>query len=265
MTTESKYRLIAAAATLVLCALFVVWLVVTRLGYGNIAAENWPPKPDTTAVLLADEYMEVEMLPPVEAGGGSELEEGASAPAPEAQDLTNEGTPAEAPAPVITSTQPSPVKVKPVETPPKPTGPSQAEIEAQKARERREKEARDEAANRVKFGPTAGAKGSGDGTQGTGDGNSSQKSSYAGSGSGSVGGRGISVGRGVTSSVPGTVTVRISVSPEGKVISAELGTPTTIADPTVRQKCISLAKSAKIAADPSKTSPENGRITFIFK
>lgn len=262
INAERKYRFIAAAVTFLLFMGVSVWLVVARLGFSSADGSQWPPVADTTAVLLADEYIEVEMLPPVP-GGGSEPDDGASAPPPEAHDFTDAGQPAEQTAPVVTSPLPSPVteKPRPVE---KPVGPSQAELEA-RAREKRQKEASEEAANRMKFGKTQSATGSGDGANGSGSGNSNQKGSYTGSGSGTVGGRGVSVAGGIPCASPGKVTVRIYATPAGKVTNAEIVQPTTIADPSVREKCLQRARAAKVTPAPDKTAEERGTITFNFK
>lgn len=242
----------------------MLWLLLTQLSFSAADGVKWPPEADTTAILLADEYVEVEMIPPVDAGGGSELEEGATPPTPLANDLINAGTPAESPAPLLTSTLPSPVQVKPSE-PVKPSGPSQAEIDAAKARERAEKEAKDAAANRVKFGQTPGATGSGDGLSGSGSGTSSSKSSHYGSGSGNVGGRGISVSTKISAATPGNVYVSIRVSADGKVVHAEINPgKTKMSDPAVREKCLAAARAAKIGKS-DKGTEEAGYINFIFK
>ncbi len=260
---ERKYRFIAAAVTFLLFVGVSVWLVVARLSFSPADGSQWPPVADTTAVLLADEYIEVEMLPPAP-GGGSVPDDGASAPPPEANDFTDAGQPAEQPAPVVTSPLPSPVKEKPQQVE-KPTGPSQAELEEARAREKRQKEASEEAANRMKFGKTQGATGSGDGASGSGAGNSTQKGSYTGSGSGTVGGRGVAVAGGIPCASPGKVTVRIYAAPDGRVTKAEIVQPTTIADPAVREKCLQRARAAKVTPAPDKTAEERGTITFNFK
>ena len=79
-----------------------------------------------------------------------------------------------------------------------------------------------------------------------------------------MGGRGVSVAGNISCPTPGTVTVRITVTPEGKVTDAEIIQPTTISDQTVRAQCLTRARAAKVAPAPNKTAPETGRITFTF-
>lgn len=265
MTKENKYRLIAALVSLLSFVAVVVWLVVTRLTFSPSEGTEWPPV-DGDELLLADEYVEIEIeeIPVVpSAGGDSQPNEGAAPPPPDAQDIVDAGKPGDEITPIVTSPEPSTLQSAPRE-PRKPTGPSQAELEAQ-AREKRQKDASAEANNRVKFGTTPAATGSGDGTSATGSGASQQKGSYSGSGSGSVNGRGVSVSGGISCNSPGTVTVRISVDPSGKVTTAEIIQPTTIADSNVREKCRQRALAAKVTPAPDKTTVERGRITFIFK
>lgn len=263
MTKEKKYRLIAALATLLLFVAVMVWLFMMRLGFSAPDGMEWPPA-DTTGLLMADEYVEIEPepVPPV-AGGDSRPDEGSTPPPPDAQDVVDAGVPAEEVTPVVSSPQPSPVKVTP-KTPEKPTGPTQAEIEA-KAREQRQKDASAEANNRMKFGKTPGATGTGESAAGSGSGNSQQKGTYSGSGSGNVNGRGVSVSGGIACPVPGKVTVRIWANPAGKVTKAEIIYPTTISDPSVREKCLQRARAAKVTPSTDRTEDERGTITFIFK
>lgn len=262
MTAEKKYRVIAAAVTFLLLVAVSAWLALTRLGYSPADGSVWPPQPDTTAILMAEEYVEVEMLPPVP-GGGSDIDDGASAPPPDANDIIDAGAPAEQTTPLARSPLPSEHKEKPRQTT-KPTGPTKEEIEV-RAREKRQKEATAEANNRVKFGRTPGATGEGDGTSGSGPGSSDMKGSYSGSGSGTVGGRGVAVSGNISCPNPGKVTVRIYADPQGRVTKAEIIQPTTIADPAVREKCLQRARSAKVSPAPEKTGEERGTITFNFK
>lgn len=263
MDTHNKYRLISAAFTALLAAAAIIALLLVHLSFSGSGFAEWPPV-DSTEIMLAEEFVEVEMPPVVPTqGGGSQPDDGATPPPPDANDLRNAGATAEEVTPPITSDQPSTV-VEKKRIPEKATGPSQEELD-RRAEEKRQKEASEEIKNRMKFGTTAAAEGSGEGDTGSGKGNSTSRGSFKGSGSGSVGGRGVSVAGGISCPMPGTVTVRITVSPEGKVVgNPEIIQPTTISDPTVRAHCITRARAARVAPAPDKTADETGRITFTF-
>lgn len=266
MSDNRKYRLIAFAVALVVFAGVMAWLLLTHLSYRPADGSTWPPVQDTTALLLADEYVEIEPLMPVRDSGG-DPDDGASAPDPDALDIENAGQQAEEVAPLTTSHVESPVKVKPRE-PQKPAGPSKEEL-AERERQKREKEASEEAKNRVgKLGKIAGATGNGSGSVGTGSGASDSRGRLRGNASGSgLGGRGVSVNAdGIDCPNPGKVTVKIWVNPDGAVTRAELVTgSTTITDATVRAQCLSRAKAAKVSAKADAPAEQYGTVTFTFK
>lgn len=266
MTESVKHRIIALVLTAIVFVAALLWLILTRLSYDSLLGVEYDKIDDSTPLLLAEEYVEVEMIePPMMEGGGDEIDEGASAPPAETHDVVNQGTPAPAPTPIVTSPQPSPVPIRQVEKPMTPTGPSQSEIEAKKAKEKKQQEASEKINSRVSFGNTPGATGTGDGTSGAGSGNSSEKRSYTGVVSGAVGGRGVTVSDKIVSKVPGKVVVRINVAPDGHVKSADIvATGTTIGAEDVRNKCKVAALNGKVGKS-DKNSDESGRITFTFK
>lgn len=264
MNSSAKYRMIALVVTALLFAAMIAWLLLTRLSYDAMfASRQHELSADSAALLLADEYVEVEMIPPIEQGGGPSEDDGASAPPAVSHDLVDAGRPAEAAPEITSSTQPSPVNVKPAEDK-KPTGPSKSELEKEKEKARQQADASEQIHGKVVFGKTPGATGTGDGTTGEGSG-SGDKSSYVGTGSGTVGGRGISVATKIVSHKPGNVAVRIRVSSEGKVLSADIiPGKSTVADPSVREKCRVAALNARIGKGTTEKE-EFGTITFIFK
>lgn len=250
--------------TFIVFAAALLWLILTHLSFNLDEAVEWPPKPDGE-LLLADEYIEVEMIPPVEEGGGTVDDDGASAPPAVAVDQVDQGAPAPAPSQIVTSTQPSPVTAPPVTETPKPPGPLKEEIEAQKAREKAQKDATEKIHSQVTFGKTPGATGTGDGLSGSGAGDSNQPSNHVGSGSGNAGGRGIRVNGSIVSSKPGVVYVDIRVDPSGNVVYAAINPgKSNLADPAVREKCLAAARSAK-AGKSDKSTEDSGYIRFIFK
>ena len=263
MDSLKRYRIVSAVITLLLAVAAIMTLLMVRLGFSAAAFDQWPPA-DSTEILFAEEFVEVEMPPIVtNRGGGADPADGATPPPPDSNDLRDAGKAADEVTPLVTSDQPSTVVEKKRVTE-KPTGPSQEELD-RRAEEKRMKEAADEAKNRIKFGKTPAAEGTGDGETGAGEGSGHSRGRHKGSGSGNVGGRGVSVAGGISCPTPGTVTVRITVNPEGRVTNAEIIQPTDISDQTVRAQCITRARAAKVAPAPDKTSDETGKITFKFK
>ena len=261
-----KYRIIALVTTTVIFAVAVALLFLVRLSFIPSDGSQWPPVVDSTQLLFADEYVEIEPLVPVPNTGGRP-DDGASAPDPNANDLINSGKTAEEVSQLATSTVESPVKVKQNEqqTPPGPTEEELAEME----RQRREKEAAEEVKNRIgKLGKIPGAKGSGDGSVGEGTGESTSRGSLRGSAGGSgLGGRGVSVSvDGINCSKPGKVTIKIWVNRQGVVTRAELvPSTTTITETSVRAACLERARVAKVSPKTDAPEEQTGTITFNFK
>lgn len=265
VSIDNKYRYVSALLTIIVFAVALLWLLLTRLSFNLDDSVEWPPKPDGVELLLADEFVEVEMIPPIVQGGGSIEDDGAAPLPPPATDLVNQGEAAPVPAQVVTSTQESPVTAPPVVETPTTTGPSKEEIEAEKAKEKAQKDAADKIQSQVTFREIPGATGTGDGVSGTGGGNSNKPSGHSGTGSGSAGGRGINVSKEIPSSGPGIVYVDIRVDSSGKVVYAAINPEkSTLADPAVREKCLAATRRAK-AGPSSKSTEDSGYIRFIFK
>lgn len=265
MTDQQRNRIIAALVTILVGVALGLMLWLVRLSAASRSDAVWPPQ-DSSELLLAGEFVEVEaLLPPPESGGSSDPDDGATPPPPDAHDMVNSGTPAPETTPVITSNQPSTVTEKPRQ-PQQPTGPSQAEIEARQ-REQRQKEASDEAKNRVQFGKTPAADGTGSGTTGTGAGESTSKGSHKGSVGNGLSGRTVTVSTTPTSTIPGRVVVRIKVDRTGRQTTAPtiVAAQTTIADAAVRQACLAAASKAKVSAREDAEAEQSGTITFNFK
>ena len=266
MTESTKYRIIAIAVTLAVLAIGIVGLIFVRLSFCPADGSQWPPVVDSTQLLFADEYVEIEPLVPVPNTGGRP-DDGASAPNPDANDLYNAGTPADEVSQLTSSTVESPVKVTPKEHQ-APTGPSEEEL-AEQERQRREKEAAEEVKNRVgKLGKIAGAKGDGEGSVGEGTGASTKRGSLRGSAGGyGLGGRGVTVSADdINCPTPGKVTIKIWVNQQGVVTRAEIiPSTTTITDASVRNACLARARAAKVSPKADAPAEQSGTITFNFK
>lgn len=266
MTESSKYRIIAFAVTVAIFAIAIALLFLVRLSFRPADGSQWPPVVDSTQLLFADEYVEIEPLAPVPNTGGRP-DDGASAPNPDANDLYNAGAKAEEVSPLTSSTVESPVKVTPKE-PQAPAGPSAEEL-AEQERQRREQQASEEAKNRVgRIGKIAGAKGDGEGSVGEGTGEATKRGSLRGSAGGyGLGGRGVTVSAdGIDCPNPGKVTVKIWVNKQGVVTKAEIVPgSTTITDGSVRNACLARARAAKVSPKNDAPDEQIGTITFNFK
>lgn len=264
VSIDNKYRYVSALLTIIVFAVALLWLLLTRLSFNLDDLVEWPPKPDGVELLLADEFVEVEMIPPIVQGGGSIEDDGAAPLPPPATDLVNQGEAAPVPAQVVTSTQESPVTAPPVVETPTTTGPSKEEIEAEKAKEKAQKEVAGRL-NSNTFKSTPGATGTGDGVTGSGAGAGEGHSKHKGNGAWEtdVKGRGIRNLRSVESFKPGTITIRISVDPAGKITVTNVDPGATV-DSDTREKCVEAVRNA--TADPSnKSTDDTGVIRFIFK
>lgn len=263
MTLQKKYRLISLATTLLIAVAATVFTIFYRLGFSVPEGMEWPPA-DTSGVLMADEYVEIEPLPPLplkSATGGDE--DGSMAPPPpDAQDITNSGPAAEEIPAVTTSKRPSPVKAT-ERHPEKPTGPTEEELAAQAAA-KRQAEASAEARNRMKFGTGGNGQSTGSGTEGEGTGMSKGRS--RGSGRGSLGGRKVSVTGNVDCQHGGTVTVSIVVDPAGKIVEARaVSAKSTIKEPAVLRACERDALQSRAEKAPAGvTENQTGSIVYRF-
>lgn len=262
MDNQKKYRLIAGAVAVLLFAGMLLWLIFTRLSFVPPDGSEWPPAPDTTAVLLADEYVEVMPVLPDAPGGGED--EGAEAPPPEALDVVDAGAPADAPAQQVTSPLPSPVKA-PKPKPQEKTGPEKSATPDATAKEAPKPDTKKEAASRWGKGSQKGGEGTGESDKGTGAGSGSSKGKYRGSGSGNLGGRKVSVSTdGIDAPNPGKVVVTITVDPQGKVVEAKLKSGGGYSN-AVTSECLRRARSARVTPKSDAPDRQSGDITFTFK
>lgn len=262
-----KYRIIASAVTLLVAALIILLMLLLRLRFDPSAQKpSWPPVNDSE-LLMADEYVEV-MPQPAVPGGSNNPDDGSAPPPPDAQDLSNQGTPAPEVTPLATQTQPSPAKQTPRQVD-KTTGPSRQEIEAQQTKERREKEATAAAQNAAKiFGNTPASTGTGTGETGSGAGAASSSGRYRGGhGSGNADGRTVTTPKfNVPGSSSGTMKVIVYFDPAGKPLSTPapriVSRTGVCLDSEVSNLC--LAQALRSTLTPKPDAPQQQPVTIIF-
>lgn len=264
-----KSRLIALFFTVVFHALVVVLLLCLYLRYDGVeeADRTWPPV-DSAELLFGGEYVMIGDRPELaqsESTPAPTADNAAELPSPQAEALENAGEPAE-PAPVISSSKPSPMKVEKKPEPEK-TGPTKEELEAQRkaAQAKREQEQRQAIANRV------GANFSGAGQSGKGSAGSPDGNSETGAASGEPGhnlkGRSIAHYERPARGPLGTITIRVTVNRNGAVTSASYasGTGQAATSARTRQNCIAAARASKFSVDQSAPVSQTGTITYRFR
>lgn len=260
---ERRNEMIAGLLTLLLCVVVALIVGHWTLSYSHSAQQTWPPA-DSSELLFEGEYVmagdvpepEVQTSDPAEAGAVEE-------PAVEGLDRVDEGEPAETPAPPVVSEKSSPMQVakpKPVEKP----GPTKAEIEAQKAREKAREETQQKIAGQMKFGSNS-SSGKSAGKSGTTDGNASS-GSLSGAPGYSLSGRSLAYWEMPAKTAPnGTVTVRVVVNQQGKVIEASVASSSgAAASDQVRQACVAAARKSQFSVSLDSPARQSGTITYKF-
>lgn len=261
--SERRARLIAALLTLVVCVLVALVVIFYKLTYQPSAQQTWPPA-DSSELLFEGEYVMAGDIaqPDMAAETPAEAAE-AEEPSSEGLDMTSEGEPAPAPTPPVTSERPSPMKVTPPVQPEK-TGPSKAEIEAQKAKEKAEKETRDKIASQMKFGSST-SSGKSSGKSGSADGNSTT-GSLSGAPGYSLAGRTLAHWELPAKTAPnGSVTVRVVVNQKGAVVEAGVASSSgAAATEAVRNACVAAAKRSRFSVYEDGPARQSGTITYKF-
>ncbi len=232
---DRRRRIKALTATLITVGLILLALLTARLRYNGDEPRVWPPV-DSAELLLAGEYVMAGDIPQPELNDPRPAPEAAEQPAPEADDLTDTGTPAPETAPVVSSEQESPMKTKRKPKPEK-TGPTQAELEEQE-RERKQKEAADRINSRVSFGGTKPGSTQAKGSTGSPDGNASS-GALSGTPGTNLKGRTLSSWEKPAGTQTGTITITVRVNRQGHVIAASYATGTgpVASQPAARRSC----------------------------
>lgn len=257
---NKKPRIIAALLTLLTLLIAILLLNSMSLHYSSADADmrQWPPA-DSSEILFADEFVAAGNIEQTEtADEASPVAE--SAPAHEAFQNENAGITQPKQQELLSSEQPSHISIK--KSTPEPQGPTKAEIEAQE-REKRQKETAKAISQRVNFGGSA-AGGSGNSTPESAEGPGASTTGLANA---SVGGRTLEHWSKPSARNTGSITVRVRVDRQGKVIRADYvsGSGTVASNIAARQSCENAALKSQFSVNYDAPATQTGTITYHFK
>lgn len=261
MDSNRKDRIIAIVGTVAFHAIVLIVLLCAYLEFDPTETREWPPA-DESEILFGGEYVMLGDIPDPSVTTSDEPapQESTDDAASEATDMVDAGSVGE-PAPLITSQQESPAKVKEKARPEK-TGPTKEELAAQE-KARREKEAAERINNRVKFGGS----GSGNGKSGQPDGNAST-GAVKGAPGHNLKGRSVESWGRPSSTLSGTIRIKVVVNKQGKVV----GTPTYVggdgpaaANMNVRNSCIAASRQSQFSVSLDGPATQTGVITWRFE
>lgn len=260
MQNLNKTKLIAIAITALVLVITLALLLATHLHYSSATEREreWPPA-DSSELLFANEFVAMGQVAPVdEPTEASEVAQ--SAPAPEAQHIQEKSAPEAAPEPLVNSQRASSMTVKPAE--PKKAAPTKDQLEAE-ARAKAQKEMSQNISQRVNFGGnTAGGNASG-----TPESAAGTATSTTGMASASVGGRTMEKWSKPTGRATGTITVKVRVDRQGKVVRADYssGTGAVASLAAARQSCEQAAMKSQFSVALDGPAIQTGEITYRFK
>ena len=262
MTPDQKARIISAVSTAIIFVGVILLLLSMYLTYTGDTPRVWPPE-DTSELLLAGEYVMAGDIPEPQHSEPTPAPASASDAAPATEDLTDAGPAGEAPTPVISSKQESPMKVREEPKPEKP-GPTKEELEAQE-KERRQKEAAERISNRVSFGGTQSGKSS-SGTSGSPNGNASS-GALSGMPGTNLKGRTLASWEKPAGTATGTIVVSVRVNRQGKVVGATYasGTGAVASNSAARRSCEQAALRSRFSVDEDAPAEQTGTITYRFE
>lgn len=261
MDSNKKDRIIAIAGTVLFHIIVLMVLLFACLQYDPTETREWPPV-DESEIVFGGEYVMLGDIPDPSVTVSDEPapQESNTDAASEATDMVDEGT-IGVPAPLVTSKQESPAKVKEKEKPEK-TGPTKEELAAQE-KAKKEKEAAEKINNRVKFGGS----GSGNGKAGQTDGNATT-GAVKGAPGHNLKGRTVDHWGRPSSALSGTIRIKVVVNKQGKVI----GTPTYVggegpaaANMSVRNSCIAASRESQFSVSLDGPATQTGVITWRFE
>lgn len=261
MDSDKKDRITAIAGTVAFHVAVLLVLLFAYLQYDPSEIREWPPA-DESEILFGGEYVMLGDIPDPSVTVNDEPapQESVEDAASEATDMADEGSKGD-PAPLLSSRQESPAKIKEKEEPKK-TGPTKEELAAQE-KARREKEAAERINNRVKFGGS----GSGNGKAGQPDGNASV-GAVKGAPGHNLKGRTVDHWGRPSSALSGTIRIRVVVDKRGKVI----GTPSYVggegpaaANMNVRNSCIAASRESQFSVSLDGPATQTGIITWKFE
>lgn len=257
---DRKPRIVALIVTVLVMAVSVGVLLSMSLRYSSAAeaTREWPPV-DSAELLFANEFVAAGEVAPVE-NPTEATPVAESAPALDAHDRTDAGPKADVPAPVVSSDRTSHMTVKKAKEETSAGNQKQETLETARAKAR--KETSQAISKRVNFGGQA-AGGNGESApESSGKGGSTD-----GIASASLGGRSMERWSKPSAKATGTITVRVRVDRQGKVIRADYasGTGAVASNVAARQSCESAALKSQFSVSLDGPAVQVGTITYRFR
>lgn len=271
----NKSRIIAIVGTIIIhvSIFFISFFYSIDNSITELFAEEWPPR-DSSEILFGGEYVMIgdaieTMTEDVENPDQSSSEDADIEPSIEAEDMADNGAIDTPPQPV-TSTEESnmPIKENPTPSTPGPTKePEKTEPNNPPAAQQQDNKS---TMKEVKFNtPGSGSSNNGGNNPGQKDGNSNNSGKLIGN-SGDYNIPGYSIAHWVKPqkrfNKPGSVTVAVTVSKSGKVLSANVvgGTPALINNDEIRKACEVAAKGCSFKVNLA-TAKDKQRGTITYK
>lgn len=263
METDKRNRLIALVGAVALHAAVLVVLLCLYLRYTGPEERKWPPE-DTSELLLDGQYVKYGDIPKPDRNEVTPAPAAQQEAAPEADDMVDAGEPAPEPAPVISSTQESPMKVQEKPKPEK-TGPTAEEL-AERERVKKQKEAAQQISKRVNFGGTKPGSASASGTSGSPNGNASS-GALSGTPGTNLKGRTLDSWSKPSGSETGTIVIAVRVNRQGQVVKASYssGNGAVAGNLTARRNCEQAALKSKFSVNLDAPAEQLGTITYRFE
>lgn len=273
---SDKTRIYSAIATAIIVIIVIVWMNFDHIVL-KVNDREWPPRHDSE-ITIDDEYAEILDLPrprlrpsedPAKAYNETPADNKAESAPETGMETVDQGTPGEAPEPVVQD-RPSSVKVEKKEKPKK-QGPSAEELKKQE-QQRLEEQARRKATRQTQNAFRNSGKnattnnGRNEGEAGNPKGSAS---SVNGRGTGRVGGGwSMPAYNAVPSTVTGTVEMMVKIDREGRVKSVTFqgGDAPAATDRAVRAACEREVRSRRFTR-PDSNAPEESTayITYRFR
>jgi len=271
-----KGRLAALLLTLLITAGTVLTLLYTGLHY------EYPPRDGELltqlkqdSILFGGEFVMLGNTPqPTQSEevnqeeASEEAPDEAIEPAIEGDDMEDAGEPAKQTPPLVTSRDPSPMKVKekPKEEKPKPAGPAKTNTKPKEEKPKVKQSTETATNNRVRDAFGRGNSGSNSGKQGTASGNASHGALSGKPGIGGLDGYTLEFWGRPHSQWAGTVRVKVRVNNRGKVIQANAvgGSGEAYSHPEVRRSCEQESLKSQFSVPKSTTTEGVGIITWRF-
>lgn len=263
MDSGKRAKIISLAVTVLVVAAVVVLLLLLYLRSTADKPRVWPPE-DTSELLLSGEFVQYGDIQQPDMSAQEPAPTAESEPAEPSEDITDAGTPAPEPAPLVSSKVESPVKVK--ETPrPEKTGPTKEEL-AEMERIKKEKEAAEKISSRVKFGGTSSSAATGAGKSGSPNGNAST-GALKGMPGAQLKGRTLSSWSMPSATAIGMIKIKVRVNREGKVIASEYyqGTGPVAGLDAARKSCEHAAMLSSFSVDNDAPAEQIGYISYKFE